>query len=200
MLKKSIAVVFAIALAMTATVAGAQECSIAVYADAAGTTSSLDFEVDALGSPFSMYVVMFLQDTVNAAAYKLVLDGYNDGAPLAESVQADTDNPEGWRVAGPNGAGLFIDETGGTNVALGECVFGYGGVPVLVTKYNMYAYPQWPGGNARLEPNVDQLPGFPAYSTCTNELKGCDLGPDLVIRNIVPNENTSFSSIKSLYN
>jgi hypothetical protein len=95
---------------------------------------------------------------------------------------------------------LFIDDAGGTNVALGECVFGYGGVPVLVATYNLQASPFWAGGSARVEPNIESFPGLPSYSTCVSELKGCDQGPDLVVRNVVPNEVTSFGSIKSLYN
>jgi len=55
MLKKSIAVVFAIALAMTATVASAQTfCNIAAYADAQGTQSTLD---PVEGQTFSIYVI-----------------------------------------------------------------------------------------------------------------------------------------------
>jgi hypothetical protein len=202
MLKKSIAVVFAIALAMTASVASAQTCSIAIYADPAGNSSTLDLDVDVSGLPFTVYIVMFAEDTVNAAAYKLVLDGYDDGTPFPYNVVGDLAHPDGPRTAGPNGTGLFIDEAGGlgTNVALGECVFGYGGVPVLVATYNMFANPLWAGGSARLEANPVAFPGLPSYGTCSSELKGCAQGPDLVVRNVVDNDVTSFGSIKSLYN
>ena len=69
MLKKSIAVVFAIALAMTATVAGAQTfCNIAAYGDAAGTESILQ---PTEAQEFSVFVVMFAEDTAAAAAYQM---------------------------------------------------------------------------------------------------------------------------------
>ena len=59
MLKKSIAVVFAIAIAMTATVASAQSCTVAAYGDPAGTTSLVQ---PTEGQFFSFFVVLFTED------------------------------------------------------------------------------------------------------------------------------------------
>jgi hypothetical protein len=187
MLKKSIAVVFAIALAMTATVASAQ-CTIAAYGDAAGTQSLLSPQLDAQGDTFSMYIVMFAEDTAAAASYKVNIPGLGVDVFIFD------------RIAGPSGTGLILDEPTGTNVALTECVYGFFGFPILVEEYvlqpivGVYA-----GGQVSVEANVSQ--GLtPVYVTCTDIIKSCDAGPALTVNAPVDNEATSFSSIKSLYN
>lgn len=185
MLKKSIAVVFAIALAMTATVASAQtNCNIAAYGDAAGTQSVLQ---PTEGQVFSVFVVMFTEDTAAAAAYKLNVPGLN-----TEVFQQN-------RISGPSGAGLVLEDAGGTNTALGECVIGFGGLPVLIDEYVYFALPSYAGGVIEVSANTTQ--GVtPLYVTCNDIIRPCEEGPSLIVEPVIPNSASSFSSIKSLYN
>jgi hypothetical protein len=182
MLKKSIAVVFAIALAMTATVASAQTfCNMAAYGDPVGTVSVID-PVEA--EIFSVYVVMFTEDTAAAAAYSMTVP---DGMFLQG------------RFTGPNGDGLVIDEPTGTNAALAECVIGFGGLPVLIDEYQYVVFPGFLGGVIDIGPNTSQGQ-VPVYVTCNDLTRDCESGASLVINPVIPTEATSFSSIKSLYN
>jgi hypothetical protein len=185
MLKKSIAVVFAVALAMTATVASAQTfCNIAAYADAQGTQSTLD---PVEGQTFSVFVVMFTEDTAAAAAYSMTMPS----GPTGPFPQA--------RFSGPSGNGLVIDEPTGTNVALGECVIGFGGLPVLIDEYQFVVIPGFAGGHVTIGPNASQDPNFPVYVTCNDLTKTCESGAALVLGAVIDNEASSFSNIKSLY-
>lgn len=182
MLKKSIAVVFAIALAMSATVAGAQTfCNIAAYGDANGTESLLQ---PTEGQEFSVFVVMFAEDTAAAAAYQMAV-------PAGMFFQE--------RFSGPSGNGLTIDEPTGTNVALGECVIGFGGNPVLIDEYRYVVFDFFGGGVVQLGANASQG-ASPVYVTCNDLTRPCDIGPTLVVNEPIPTDATSFSSIKSLYN
>jgi hypothetical protein len=186
MLKKSIAVAFAIALAMTTTVASAQTfCNMAAYADANGTQSSL---APVEGQPFSVYVVMFVEDTAAAAAYEMTYPIGPTGMFLQD------------RNSGPNGDGLFIDEPSGTNVSLLECVFGFGGAPVLIDEYIFVVFPGFEGGDVTIGPNISQDLDFPVYVTCQDVTKTCETGAPLVLGPVIDTEATSFSNIKSLYN
>jgi hypothetical protein len=183
MLKKSIAVVFAIALAMTATVASAQTfCNIAAYGDAGGTQSVLQ---PTEGQEFSVYVVLFTEDTAAAAAYSKTL-------PSGMFEQA--------RFSGPSGIGLVIDEPTGTNVALGECAIGFGGLPVLVDEYRYVVFSFFAGGVISIGPNTSQDPNVPVYIDCNDNFKLCEAGANLVVNGPIDTESSSFSSIKSLYN
>lgn len=185
MLKKSIAVVFAIALAMTATVAGAQtNCNIAAYGDAGGT-QSIAQPVE--GQTFSVFVVMFAEDTAAAAAYSINIPGLGTEVFIQD------------RNSGPSGNGLVIDEPGGTSVALTECVIGFGGLPVLIDEYVLIALPTYQGGFIGVGANTDQG-ASPLYVTCNDLTRPCDIGPDLVVEPVIPTDASSFSSIKSLYN
>lgn len=190
MLKKSIAAAFAIALAMTATVASAQtaQCTIAAYADAAGTQSQMSPAIDQVGDTVHMYVVLFTEDTAAAASYQIDIPGLGTDVFVAS------------RSFGPSGTGLVIDEATGTNVALTECIYGFFGVPILVTDYSLTPLLSWQGGSVVVSANTSQDPNFPVYVTCTNIIKPCNPGPDLAVSPVIPNEATSFSSIKSLYN
>ena len=192
MLKKSIAVVFAIAIAMTATVASAQLCNVAAYADPAGTISIVEPTYNwNEGTQFSFFIVMFTEDTAAAAAYKVNIDG------LGTTIFVQS------RIAGPSGAGLILDENPaeiGTNVALAECVIGFGGLPVLIEEYQVATLPGYAGGQVVLSQNTNQNEFFPEYVTCTDVQKDCDVGPALVISVPVPTEASSFGQIKSLYN
>lgn len=181
MLKKSIAVVFAIALAMTATVASAQTCSIAAYGDADGTASIVQ---PTEGQLFSVYVVMFAEDTAAAAAYSMTV-------PAGMFLQA--------RFSGPNGDGLTIDVPEGTSVSLLECVIGFTGRPILIDEYQFVVFDFFAGGQIEVGPNLSQGP-TPLYSTCTSVTKECGIGPALFVNDPVDTDATSFGSIKSLYN
>lgn len=182
MLKKSIAVVFAIALAMTATVASAQTfCNIAAYSDAEGTQSVLQ---PTEGQEFSVYVVMFTEDTAAAAAYSM-------SVPVGMFEQA--------RFSGPSGDGLVINEPTGTNVALGECVIGFGGLPVLIDEYRFVVFSFFGGGLVEVGPNTSQG-NVPVYVDCNDNTKLCESGASLVVNGPIPTDASSFSSIKSLYN
>jgi hypothetical protein len=192
MFKKSIAVVFAIAFAMTATVASAQLCNVAAYADPGGTISIVEptYNWDE-GASFSFYTVMYAEDTANAVAYKLNIDHLNTFL----FVQA--------RLAGPSRTGLTLDENPpqiGTNVALGECVIGFGGFPILVEEYQVVTLPGYAGGEVTITQNTNQNDLVPEYATCNGIQKDCASGPALVISVPVPTEATSFGKIKSLYN
>jgi hypothetical protein len=185
MLKKSIAVVFAVALAMTATVASAQTfCNMAAYADPVGGQSTLD---PVEGQTFSIYVVMFTEDTAAAAAYSMSLAS----SPSGPFPQA--------RFSGPSRNGLVIDEPTGTNVALGECVIGFGGLPVLIDEYQYVVIPGYAGDEVSIGPNTSQDPDFPVYVTCNDITKTCESGAALIIGAVIDTEASSFSNIKSLY-
>ena len=188
MLKKSIAVVFAIVFAMTATVASAQTCTVAAYGDPAGTTSLVQ---PTEGQSFSFFVVLFTEDTAAAAAYKMTVTG--DGVNVF--IQA--------RIAGPSGGGLVLDENPasiGTNVALGECAIGFGGLPVLIEEYIYFAPGTGYTGTVEFAANTNQNTNFPEYVTCTDVQKDCTVGPPLIIQEPVPTDAASFGQIKSLYN
>lgn len=182
MLKKSIAVVFAIALAMTATVASAQTfCNMAAYGDAAGTQSIVQ---PTENQAFSVYVVMFTEDTAAGAAYSM-------SVPFGMFQQA--------RFSGPDGNGLNIDEPTGTSVALGQCVIGFNGNPVLIDEYVFVVFNFFGGGGVDLGPNTNQG-ATPVYVTCNDITRECDSGAGLVVNAPIPTDASSFSSIKSLYN
>lgn len=179
MFKKLCAVALVI-VAMTATMASAQ-CTIAAYGDAAGTQSSMSPNEQT----FSVFVVLFAEDTANAAAYNYELVGNG-------IFQQD-------RIAGPNGGGLFLNEPGfGTNVALGECAIGFGGLSILVEEYQ-YAALEGAQGTVSLSANPNQG-ATPVYVTCNSTIKECDAGATLIINEVVESDATSFGSIKSLYN
>jgi hypothetical protein len=178
MFKKLCAVALVI-VAMSSTMASAQ-CTIAAYGDPAGTQSLL--------SPneqfFSVYIVLFAEDTANAAAFNYELTG--SGLFLQDRIQ------------GPSGNGLFLDELVGTNVALGECAIGFGGLPILIEEYQYAAIPGG-SGTVQLSANTNQG-ATPVYVTCNSDIRPCDEGAELIINAVIEASDSSFGSIKSLYN
>ena len=80
------------------TVVVAQDCTIAPYADPAGTRSStwVSYSWDYNFHEFRFYIVIFAEDVAAAAAYKLVTDG-GEGTFFLQS-----------RIAGPSGQGLIL--------------------------------------------------------------------------------------------
>jgi hypothetical protein len=185
-----IVVILALSVLVGLGSAAAQDCSIAAYADPEGTRSLMNHDVlDRLGY-FSIFIVLFAEDSVAAAAYKFSLDGLGVDVFLA------------LRIVGPTGNGIWLNEDPasiGTNVALTECVFGFGGTAVLVEEYSMMPLPWYTGGSAYLSPNSNQDPDSPVYVTCNHVNKACTVGPLLRLVTVLPTNQASFGSIKSLY-
>ena len=191
MIAQWIKLAFVILIVAIPTVAVAQDCTIAPYADPEGTQSWMwVFPQDSV-TEFSVYIVMFTEDVAAAAAYKLVTDG-GEGTFFLQT-----------RIAGPRGIGLILDENPasiGTNVALAECVIGFGGLPILVEEYRYLAFSySFYGTVVTLEANTNQNPQYPEYVTCNDVQKDCDVGSSLYIMPPDPAGLTSFSSIKNLY-
>ena len=188
----SCAAVLVVALLLSPSVAIGQDCTIAAYGDAAGTQSQAVAEFTWQSGEyyrFSIYIVMFTEDTVAAAAYKLDVTG--DGVDVF--LQA--------LIAGPTGNGLVLDENPrsiGTNIALAECVLGFSGQPVLIAEYQYLSFATWRGSFVTLGPNTNQNPLYPEYVTCNDVQKDCSVGPEMYM-SPVPTDKTSFSAIKSLY-
>ena len=103
------------------------------------------------------------------------------------------------RFTGPSGNGLVIDEATGTNAALAECVVGFGGIPVLIDEYQYVVFPGFGGGYVKIGPNTSQNPDFPVYVTCNDITLECSPGPWLSSYCGFATEETSFSTIKSLF-
>ena len=161
------------------------QCVIAAYADAGGTQSLLDFWIENPGDTISLFVVLFTEDTVGAAAYRMRIPELGSYVFLDEIK------------VGPSGNGLFIVEPTGINLALTECVFGFGGTPVLAAEYVLMPIPFWDGGHLTIEANTNQGP-TPVYVTCTNVVRPCQPGSALTV---FPSagEALTFGRIKSLY-
>jgi hypothetical protein len=186
MLRNYFSAVLLVLVLASSGVADAQECTIAAYGDPAGTWSGVQ---PTEGGFFSFFVVLFSEDTVAAAAYKMTVSGENIDVFLQG------------RIAGPSGGGLVLDENPpavGTNVALGECAIGFGGLPVLIEEYIYFAPGTGYLGTVSFGPNTNQNPDFPEYVTCTDVQKDCSVGPTLYV-GFTPIWPTSFSAIKSLY-
>lgn len=172
--------------------AAAQDCVLGAYGDAAGTLSLVGYPPDGSGNlEFTFHVVGFLPDNASGAAYAVSLDGLD----LLGSAVFVTG-----RSIGPSGDGLYIDEETGTNVALTECVSGWGGNPVLLESYTVLIIGYTAsGGSVSVSANTNQDPQFPVYVTCSGVKKPCQPGPDFYVAEIFPVEETSFSRVKSLY-
>jgi hypothetical protein len=167
--------------------AAAQECTVGVYNDAAGTDTTGCADP---GQLLTVYVVIFAEDSVAAAAYSLHFEA---AGPLF--LQR--------RVSGPSGNGLVIDDPTGTNVALAECVIGFGGHPVLVDQYEYFMWLPNLGARFWVEPNTAQDPDYPLYVTCTDVIKVCTPGPPMEIPpdcwSVGVSGSRSFGAVKSLY-
>ena len=184
MLRRTMAVVFAL-VALTAGSAAAQGlCTLGVYADADGTSGYIQ-PVEA--QEFHIYVVMYVEDTVKAVAYSLEIPGLDE-----EIFNVST-------VYGPSGDGLNFPDAGGNNVGLGECVNGYTGLPTIVADHTMLMLTSQVPREVTVGPNFFLDPVLPTYANCLNELKLCDVGPFLVIDGVIPVNDTSWGAVKSLF-
>lgn len=184
MLKKTMAVVFAIAIAMAAGSAGAQ-CSLGVYADANGSVNALE---PVATQPFDVYVVLFAENVVSAVSYALDVPG------LGVDVFVQS------KVFGPTGDGFSITTANGENVALGECAVGFGGAPILVAQYTMVTSETAPSKVLSVVANPDEDPNFPVINDCNSVLSLCEGSVDLQVLEPVATDATSFGAVKSLYN
>ena len=183
MLKMTMAVALAL-VAMVAGPAGAQ-CTLGVYADAAGTSSVVQ---PVEGENFDVYVVLFVESLVDAVSYELVAPGLG-----TDFVALST-------VYGPEGGGINISTPNGENVGLGECAVGYNGNPVLVTKYTFFPINlSASGSQISVTGNADENDLVPVYSNCTGAVLDCAAGPELIVDSVVATESASFGAVKSLY-
>lgn len=184
MLRRTMAVVFAL-VALTAGSAAAQgSCVLGVYADADGTSGYIQ-PVEAQN--FHIYVVMNIEDTVKAVAYSLDIPGLG-----IEIFNLST-------VYGPSGDGLNFPDAGGNNVGLGECVNGYTGDPIVVADHTMFMLTSQVPRTVTVGPNTLADEFLPIYANCLNLLLPCDIGPGLVIDGVIPTSDTSWGAVKSLF-
>lgn len=187
MLRRTMAVVFAL-VALTAGSAAAQGlCTLGVYGDADGTVGLVE-PVEA--QQFHIYVVMNVQDTVKAVAYSLDIPGLG-----VEIFNITT-------VYGPNGEGINLPDGGGENVGLGECVNGWTGLPVLVADYTMLMLTSQNPRTVTVGPNplaTEPPATLPIYANCLNELLECQVGPALEISGVIATDDTSWGAVKSLF-
>lgn len=185
MLKRTMAVCLALALALTAGSALAQtECTVGMYADAAGTAN---FFQPTQGQVFNIYMILFVEDFVSAAGpYELDVPENYPG----EFFTLGT-------FFGPSGRGLTIDldgELGGPyNTGLGECAIGFVGFPIIVEQRTLL-FPFHPQAQRTVS-----IVGDPDYSNCQGVVKNCDVGPDLFLDSVIATESKSFGAVKSLY-
>ena len=188
MLKRTMAVVVALVMAMTAGSVFAQsQCVIGVYADTEGT---LGYYQPTEAQEFHVYVVMNLQDTIKAASYTLNVPGlYTEIIPLSV-------------LWGPFGTGVAIPEIpgnlyiAGVDVGIGDCVNGYTGLPVLIADYTFIILGDVPPRTLSVGPYREL---YPEYVTCFNDLALCEIGPDLVIDAPIANDSRSWGAVKSLF-
>jgi hypothetical protein len=185
MLKRTMAVVFAMLVVMAAGSAVAQ-CTVGVYADANGTVNVAGGFRN--GDQFHVYVVLFTENVVSAVSYGLDVPGLNTDIFIQELSY------------GASGNGINVLTANGNNVGLGECAVGFGGLPVMVTDYTMFM-PFWaPPRTLNVVPNPDENSSFPVMADCTGNLSTCDAGQSLVVETPVAVEASSFGAVKGLYN
>jgi hypothetical protein len=183
----------------TAGLAQAQPpCTIGVYADEFGTQSTF--------SPtqmeyFNLYVVMFVEDVANAAAYSINVPGLFD----------PVNNPGGGifltsRLYGPNGSGLAIPpvlpEDPNETVGFGECAVGFGGTPIVVATYEfLIPGEDYFGGVVTVGPHETEFidPTNALYSTCQDVVKECWVGNCLYLEPPVATQSVSFGQVKALF-
>lgn len=198
MLKRTMALGLALTLTLVAGTALAQPaCSIGVYADPAGTGALFQpTEVQA----FTVYVVAFTEDVINAAAYSISFPDLFDpiGNPAGTFFVTST-------AYGPAGNGIEVApslpvDTNET-IGLGECAVGFGGFPILVASYTCIVTRDNPGGQICLDQHATLYTdlGKAQVNNCTGILRGCDLGQCLVVEAPIATDSVSFGAVKALY-
>jgi hypothetical protein len=184
MLKRTMTAVLMITLLVTAGSAMAQ-CVIGIYADAAGTVSTID---PILFEEFNVYVVIRNEASVEGASYGLT-------SPPGTQVI-----PHGSGVYGPNGNGFNLVSPGGENVGFQNCAIGFGGNPVLVAQYvsRIVDADVAVGGRYQMIANLDEGT-LPVHATCNGFLINCGNIMDLGITSVIATVSKSFGAVKSLY-
>lgn len=186
MLRKTMAAVFALALALTAGTSSAQ-CVLGVYSDAAGTSNVQAGHRN--GDTFNFYVILFTEDLADAVGYSIDIPG--NGIDIFITGES----------YGPTGNGINISNQDGENVGLGDCYPGFNGTALIVTTYSAIQPFYAPDKVITLGPN----PGSggsttaPVYSNCQGDLLPCGNNPSLLIEGPVATESTSFGQVKALY-
>lgn len=183
MLKRTMAVVFALALAMTAGPVAAQTCSVGVFADAGATSSSVQ---PVEGQDFDVYVILFAESLADAVSYSLVTPGLN-----VDFFQSGAE-------FGPTGDGINIPNAG-ENVGLGECAVGFNGNPIVVAKYTFFVFSPTAGGSSISVSGGNEDPARPVFSNCSGGLIPCDIGASVTVEQPVAVESKSFGAVKSLF-
>jgi hypothetical protein len=183
MLKRTMTAVLTITLLVSAGPAMAQ-CVIGIYADAAGTQSTID---PILFEEFNVYVVIHNEASVEGASYGLT------SPPGVQVIN------HGSGVYGPNGNGFNLVSPGGENVGFQNCAIGFGGLPVLVAQYTSIVFDiSAVGGRFQMIANLDEGT-LPVHATCNGFLINCGNLMDLGINMVIANESKSFGAVKSLY-
>jgi hypothetical protein len=161
------------------------DCHLGVYADAGATVSIL---TPTQGTPFQVYVVMILEGLVNAVAFDLLVPELNSQIFITESS---------W---GPAGNGINIETANGSNIGLGECAVGFGGIPIVVATYTMLMpFETLSARTIGIGPNLDSDPEAPFFAVCTGQLYACTIATPLILTAPVETESKSFGQIKALY-
>jgi len=186
MLRRTMMVVVAILIAMTAGSALAQTCTVGVFADDRG---EVGFVQPIEGQNFDMYVVLFTENLLSALSYTLDVPGLNvDLFSIGVSY-------------GPSGSGLNIETANGENVGLGECAVGFGGAPLVVAHHTMFMLPNFNGPRVvTAGGNCDEDCSNPVMSSCSGVLTTCDSGATLLIDGVIASKSASFGAVKSLFN
>jgi len=186
MLRRTMIVVIALLVAMTAGSALAQTCTVGVYGDADGTVG---FVQPIEGQTFDMYVVLFTENLVSAASYSLDIPGLNDTIFNLNVAY------------GPSAGGINLNSANGENVGLGECAIGFGGAPVVVAHHTMLQIVNFDGPRTiTVGGNCDEDCNSPVMSSCNGTLTTCDSGASLLVDGVIATQSASFGAVKSLFN
>lgn len=198
MLKRTMALGLALTLTLVAGTALAQPaCYVGVYANADGTGGL--FKPTEL-QPFEFYVVAFVEDLINAAAYEISMPDLFDpvGNPTGQMFLANAQY-------GPAGTGIEIAPSlpadANETVGLGECAIGLGGNAVVVAKYTAFVTRDFAGGSICVGPHGTEYqdPNKILLNNCIDVLMDCDLGPCLLLETPIATESESFGAVKALY-
>lgn len=195
MLRRTTFVAFAIAMALVAGSASAQQpCTIGAYADEEGLEQAV-LAVRDQGNPFArfdVYYVLFAEDFTNAVAWNREVVGFNGNQTNSLSLDAVPTY------------GTFLDQQPeGFRLGIGTCKIGFGGVPITLMKETFGFLddftPTGAQGEVRVTPNILEDPDFPVYNTCNNVIRQCE-GGTLVVAGVVSNDSESWGSVKALFN
>ena len=185
---KRVTLLAAFALVFVAGSAVAQPdpfCVMGVYADGEGTQSVY---VPTQGQEFDIYVVMFAESIVNAAAFQLYIPDLNNQVFLTSETY------------GPGGGGINIPNSGGYNIGLGECAVGFSGFPIVISRHTLLMPFETIGPRSIIAgPNVLADVDSPLFSDCQGQLYPCNTNSTLLLESPIATEAVSFGAVKSLF-